>query len=550
MVIDSKHWRDRRAAGAGAAVLGLLALALPVSAADEASATLALTVRPGDTLIGIGQRYLEQPGRWGELGRLNRIRDPRRLQPGAQLRIPLGWMRWTTLPVEVVHVHGRVQGDRGPLAAGMRLAQGDRFDTGPEGALTLRFADGALAVFGPQTRAMLGLSREAPLGGVRATRIDLEQGAVETTVQPLATPQSRFDVKTPRVVTAVRGTRFRVAQDGQASRHEVLEGLVAAQGATPVPVEIAQGNGLRAEGGQLGAVVRLLPAPDLSALPQRIERTSQMLQVAPLPGAVGWRWQVATDGAFVQLVQSAQTREPSWLLTGLPDGDYFLRVRGADAQEIEGNDAQRAFALRARPEPPLRLTPRPGASVVPGTPLTWTQVAGAPRYHLQVARDAQFTDRVLDQPGVAGSRIVPEPALAPGTYHWRLATERPDGSRGPFGDPATFTVLEPSSVAPPQLGADGLQLAWSGPAGFPHQVQVARTPDFAPPLLVDRQVPGASLTLPEPAPGNYHVRTRLVLPDGSQGPWSASQQFEVPAPPPPPPPQPWYLLLLILLPLL
>jgi hypothetical protein len=551
MATGSKHWRDRLAAGAGTAVLGLLAFAapLPASSAGEAPATLALTLRPGDTLIGIGERYLEQPGRWAELARLNRIRNPHRLQPGTQLRIPLAWMRWKLLPVEVVHVHGQVLGERGALAAGMRLGQGDRFDTGAEGALTLRFADGALAVFAPQTRAVLGLSREAPLGGVRATRIDLEQGAVETTVQPLATPDSRFDVKTPRVVTAVRGTRFRVAQDASASRHEVLEGRVAAQGATPVPVEIAQGSGLRAEGGQLGAVVRLLPAPDLSGLPSRIERTAQMLQVAPLPGATGWRWQVATDGAFVQLVQSARTREPNWLLTGLPDGDYHLRVRGADSQDLEGNDAQIAFALRARPEPPLRIAPPAGASVVPGTPLTWAQVAGAPAYHLQLARDAQFTDLVLDRPGIGATRLVPEPARAPGLYHWRLATQRPDGSRGPFGDPAAFTVLAPSSVVPPQLGTDGLLLAWSGPTGFQYQVQVALTPDFAQPLL-DRQVSGTSLVLPDPRPGSYHVRTRLVLSDGSLGPWSATQQFDMPAPPEPPPAHPWYLLLLLLLPLL
>jgi hypothetical protein len=551
MVIASKRWPERRAAGVGALLLGLLAVVaapLPVLAADDgAPATLSLTLRTGDTLIGIGERYLEQPGRWVDLARLNGIRDPRRLRPGAALRIPLDWMRWTVLPVEVVHVHGQVQGERGPLAAGMRLTQGDRFDTGADGALTLRFADGTLAVFAPNTRAALGDSRAAPLGGVRATRIDLDQGAVETTVQPLATPQSRFDVKTPRVVTAVRGTRFRVAQDGQASRHEVLEGRVAAQGAAAAPVEIAQGSGLRADGGQLGAVVRLLPAPDLSGMATRIERTSQMVQVAPMPGAVGWRWQVATDGAFVRRVQDASTRDPRWLLTGLPDGDYQLRVRAADAQGLEGADAQVAIALRARPEPPLRLSPQPGASVLSGTPLTWAQVADAPAYRLQVARDAQFTDLVLDQSDIRGGRSLPEPALAPGNYHWRLATQRPDGSRGPFGDPAAFTVLEPSSVAPPQLGDGGLLLAWSGPAGFPNQIQVARAADFAEPIL-DQQVPGASLTLPDPTPGTYHVRTRLVLPDGSLGPWSATQQFEMPAPPEPS--HPWYLLLILLLPLL
>lgn len=545
MATASNRWHEpvRRAC-----TLLALAWAGAAMAADPPAATLALVLRTGDTLVGITERYLEPIHDWQALQRFNRIADPRKLQPGAQLQIPLAWLRWTVLPVEVVHVRAPVTGNRGPLAVGMQLTQGDSFDTGMQGAITLRFADGALAAFAPQTRATLGLARETPFGGVTDTRIDLERGAVETTVTPLRTPASRFDVRTPRVVTAVRGTRFRVAQDEQASRHEVLEGRVAAQGERPDAVEIVQGSGLRAQGGQLGDVVRLLPAPDLSSIPQRIERTSQLLQVPAMAGATGWRWQVARDGAFVQREQEARTFGPTWLLAGLPDGEYQLRVRAADAQSLEGADAQTGFVLQARPEPPLRVSPPDGASVLAGTPLVWADVSGSSRYRLQVARDAQFADQVLDQAGIHGARHGFEPGLAPGLYHWRLATERTDGSPGPWGDPSRFTVLEPSSMAPPQQGPSGLQLDWSGPAGFRHQVQLSRSPDFAQPDF-DEVVAGTRLNLAQPQPGAYHVRTRLVLPDGSLGPWSAVQRFEV-AEPPKPPSHPWYLLLFLLLPLL
>lgn len=547
MVTASNRWPEWPLRRAGAAFWLALACAAPAMAADPANTTLALTVRAGDTLIGIAGRYLDQEHDWRTLQRINRITDPRRLRPGAQLQIPLDWVRWSASPVEVVFVEGLVIGNRGPLAAGMELQQGDSFDTGAKGTLTLRFADGALAAFAPATRAKLELAREAPLGGARATRIDLEKGAVEATVTPLPVPASRFDVRTPRVVTAVRGTRFRVAQDDQASRHEVLEGRVAAQGGGAAVVEIVQGSGLLAQGDRLGDVVRLLPAPDLSTIPTRIERAAQLLQIPAMAGASGWRWQVARDGAFVQRVQEARTAGPSWMLTDLPDGNYQLRVRAADAQTLEGADAQTAFVLQARPEPPLRLGPPDDASVIAGTPLVWTDRSGSPTYRLQVARDAQFNDRVFDQGGIRAARQSIEPALAPGRYHWRLATERPDGSLGPWGDPASFTMLEPSSMVPPQVGADGLQLAWSGPAGFRHQVQVSRRADFAQ-LDFDQVVAGTRLNLPQPPAGAYHVRTRLVLTDGSPGPWSAVQRFEVA--PPPPPSHPWYLLLILLLPLL
>ena len=258
MVIASNRWAEalRRA---GAVMLLALASTVPVMAVEPANTTLALRLRSGDTLIAIAGRYLAPPHDWRALQIFNRIPDPHRLRSETLLQIPLDWVRWSTLPVQVVFVQGPVVGNRGPLAAGMAMQQGDSFDTGHQGTLTLRFADGALAAFAPGTRATLGLSRETPFGGVGATRIDLEKGAVETAVTPLRSPASRFDVRTPRVVTAVRGTRFRVAQDDQASRHEVLEGRVTAQGAGPAAVEITQGTGLRAQADRLGEVVRLLP---------------------------------------------------------------------------------------------------------------------------------------------------------------------------------------------------------------------------------------------------------------------------------------------------
>ena len=527
---------------------GLLALLtwLPAIAQDM----LTLDVRAHDTLIGISARYLEQPSRWPELQRLNRITNPRRLQPGSSVRIPLDWLRWSELPVQVEFVQGVVTGRQGPLSAGMRLQAGDSLDTGAQGALTVRFADGAVAVFAPGTRALLGASRVTPDGSVRATRIDLQSGSVDTTATPVQGPASRFEIRTPRVVTAVRGTHFRVVAEGEVSRHEVLTGAVALTGAAPSPLPLAQGEGLRAQAGQLGPVVRLLPAPDVRGLPAVVERTTQLVQIPPQPGATGWRWQIASDRLFTRLLQDTRTAAPATVLSGLADGDYFLRVRAADAQQIEGTDAIHALALRARPEPPLQLAPPAGASVVSGAVLRWAEPANAGGYQLQLARNVAFADLVLDRTGIQGGTLQLDAALPPGNYFWHLATLRANGTRGPFGDPGNFTVLEPSAVAPPQLDDGKLRLAWSGPAGFPHQIQVARDPAFAN-LIVDKTVPGTSLELGSPEPGVVYVRTRVVLPDASVGAWSAEQRFEIPKPPEPEPPRPfWPWLLLLLLPLL
>ena len=524
-------------------VAALLVLATQPFAGVAALDELAVQIRSGDTLIGISQRYLEQPARWPELKRLNRLGNDRRLRPGALLRIPLGWLRWSELTAEVVYVNGAVTGSLGPLAAGMRLKAGDSFDTGTQGTLTLRLSDGAIVVFAPMTQAGLGVAREAPATGIRATVIDLQSGSAESTVTP---PASRFEIRTPRVVTAVRGTRFRVAADADTSRHEVLSGQVAVTASGQDEVRVAQGQGVRSDAGRLGALVTLLAAPDLSGVAPVVERTAQRIEVAPLPGARAWRWQVADDAAFTRLLQDAKTPTPVWLLTGLADGDYFLRVRAADEQALEGNEAQMALAVRARPEPPLHIAPPSGASVVAGSALVWAELAEAQAYHLQVAHDAQFKDLLLDRAGIIGARVTMEPAWTPGRYYWRLATQRKDGTRGPFGDAATFTILAPSSVAPPELGDAGLRLTWSGPAGFSHRVQLSTQADFSG-ATFDQVVSGASLELPKPPAGTYHVRTQVVLPDGSVGAWSSTQRFEVPQKPAS---WQWPWLLLFLLPFL
>jgi hypothetical protein len=70
---------------------------------------------------------------------------------------------------------------------------------------------------------------------------------------------------------------------------------------------------------------------------------------------------------------------------------------------------------------------------------TWTRNTEAARYHLQVARDAAFQDIVAQQDDLrdTGSTVTLDSA---GTYHWRLASERADGDRGPWGDGQRFEL--------------------------------------------------------------------------------------------------------------
>ena len=83
-----------------------------------------------------------------------------------------------------------------------------------------------------------------------------------------------------------------------------------------------------------------------------------------------YRAQLARDEAFNDVVMDGVFDASPARFAGLPDGDYWLRVRAIDDAGLEGYDAARAFALRARPEPPRR------ADRVPPR-LSWEQVPEA-----------------------------------------------------------------------------------------------------------------------------------------------------------------------------
>ncbi|MGE0071441.1 MAG: FecR domain-containing protein [Thiomonas sp.] len=497
-----------------------------------------LTIRPGDTLIGISQRYLDRVDRWPALKTLNKIDNEFHLPPGGVLRIPAAWLRWRGGNAEVAYIHGAVRGTRGPLAVGMRLSEGETFDTGDDGMLTLRLRDGASVTFPPGTKARLGVLRQVQGTSLDDTAIDLERGATESRVPSLRSSGSHYEIRTPRVVTAVRGTHFRVAAADGVSRHELLAGALQLAG-DGGSARLAPGQGLRADGGRLGAAVALLSAPDLSTLPDTVTRTVARLRlsITDNTGVSGWRWQVAEDVDFLRLLKDERTTAPEWTLAGLPDGDYFLRVRAADIHGIEGLDAMRSFALRARPEPPVMLAPAP-AGLIAGAPvLRWAQNAEAACVRLQVARDAAFTDLLVERAGICQSQFAFAAALPPGNYHWRLASLRVDGYAGPLGDAAVFRQIEPTTMTPPEVADGAVRLSWSGPADLRYVVQIAAAPDFAVPVR-EMEVAGTQTRIDGLGGGVYYVRTRPVLP-GDNAPWSTTQRFEIPVK------APWWLLLLV-----
>ena len=123
-------------------------------------------VQAGDTLEGLSQSYFGSPRLWHQLQARNKVKDPRQLQPGSVVWIPVGLLPAESAQVEFVHgdvkVHGAEQGAttntsaaaNPPVAAGTMLAEGTRLQVGPEGFVTVRLADGSVVKVSAQLVAL------------------------------------------------------------------------------------------------------------------------------------------------------------------------------------------------------------------------------------------------------------------------------------------------------------------------------------------------------------------------------------------------------------
>ncbi len=513
-------------------VAGWLLATVMVTHAVAEEETLRYVVRQDDTLIGLGQTLFEDPAAWPLVQRINRVANPRRIPVGSVLTIPVRLLRKVPREGQVVFVSGEATHDGQPVAQGAMVAEGAQLSTAARSFLTIELPDGSRLTMQPQSKVRIE-SLHTYEGFETAQRADfqVERGRIETEVERQSGPAARYRIQTPTAVIGVRGTSFRVAADEAASRTEMREGTVAVErpGEAGKSVRLTEGFGLVAQADRpLPEPVPLLDAPAVAGMPTLYERPLVSMELEPVAGAVAYRGQVAADARFVKILAESRSALPTVKFDGLPDGDYYARVRGIDSRGLEGRDAQMAFRLKARPEPPLVSTPRPGGKVNAGDiKFSWSQPEGAARYRFELSRNEDLSAPMVAETGLT------EPAvsrpLEEGTYYWRLGSTRADGDLGPWGDPVKVIVRPPmAEVPPPSFDADTMYFAWQGEPGQRFEYQLADDKAFDK-RIAEGAVDSPEVKLDKPGPGAYYLRIRAIDADGFVGAYSSPQKIVVPA---------------------
>lgn len=399
---------------------------LPLPAMAAGDDTLVYTVKPSDTLYALSREYLTSPDAWRQLQAANRVRIPQRMPVGYRLAIPRKLLKFTPVTMRIQTFSGPVTVSGAEPRKGMELAEGALVSTGPNGFVVISGADGSRIALPSNTRVRIGQARRYRL--VQATDIELEveRGKAEVQAAKQA-PDSRFRVRTPVAVTAVRGTVFRAgySEEAAASASETIEGEVAVASAK-ADLALPAGFGAAAQADGALAKEALLPAPAL-ADPAKVQTELRAsFDFTPVALARAYRVQVSRDAGFLDVISEVQAAVPRAEFEGLKNGTYFVRAAAISAAGLQG--LEEAWSFRRQR---VGLAADAGQSGLPdGFRFAWTaEGEGTSLFRFQLFGAGEGGLPLVDEPALTKPELTVT-ALRPGAYCWRVGVIQttPDGS--------------------------------------------------------------------------------------------------------------------------
>ncbi|MES9863017.1 MAG: FecR domain-containing protein [Candidatus Thiodiazotropha sp. LLP2] len=512
--------------------LVLLLFSLPAHSSDWV-----YTVVDGDNLWDFSTKYLDDVMRFEQLRKLNNIENPKRLQPGSWLRVPMKWIRSNAVPARIDLVGGQVKISRSDgtqqknLKPGALIHLGDTLKTGQNSSAAIVFADDTrLTLHSDAEMRFDHLSAHGETGMVDS-RLHLGRGRLKTIVKPSKGPGSRFEIHTPSAITAVRGTAYRaaVSPNRKSSNIEVLDGDVVVSGADEQTL-VSAGFGTRITQGQAPIQPRkLLPSPAINEIPSPLRVMDWQLGWQNIEGSSKYRVEVSDNQQLEVLLWEKVVTDLHVSVPELPDGDYWVRIRGIDSDGLEGNSAVERIVFDRHPLPPQSLSPADGEMLQSGDiELKWDRAAHASGYLMEVATDQAFEDIVVKRDVEDIDHIKLTDITKPGTYFWRVSAKSEDGELGPAGVVRSWHLrseLEPPDVI---VTVSDEQVVGSWQQLDPdhrYHVQVAHDADFKH-LELDQVTSKNEIAIEHIYSQLRYLRVSAVDVDDYQGPWSSVHKID------------------------
>ena len=410
--------------------LPLAAMALPAAvqaqSATDARPPMVYVVKAHDNLFELAAAYMVNPAATGRVQTLNRIREPRHLPVGMQLRIPRELLRTRPIEMRIVTFSGPVTlGGGAAPQRGQSLAEGSELQTGVNGFVTLSGSDGSRVTIPSNSRLRINRARQFLINSASDIDIEVRQGRAEVRAAPQK-PQGQFQLRTPVAVSAVRGTVFRVSYSGEGapSTTEVVEGTVAVSAGNS-EAAIKAGFGAAATASGL-AQEALLAAPAVER-PGKVQTDPELsFTMKPVSGAQQYHAAVARDASFLDLVAEDIADKPEAHFPSQDNGTYFVRSSAISPSGIEGQAETWSFRRqRVGLKASVEQTSLPNAFRI-----NWlAEGSGTSLYRFQLFAEGNDAVPVIDEAGLTQPGLTLT-ALARGAYRSRVGVIQtaPDGS--------------------------------------------------------------------------------------------------------------------------
>jgi hypothetical protein len=405
------------------AALASACLMTPAAALAQDDDYLEHRLKPGESPYTLARDYLSSPQAYAQLVRVNRIANARRLPVGTIIRLPRNLLAYRAEDLRIEAFSGQVTINGQPAARGMAVPEGATIRTGGNGFVSLRGSAGSVLTMPTNTQAQLVRARVYRLDDLKDIEFKVLGGRGEAQVPGLRL-RERFNLGTPKTVSAVRGTVFRVGFDdaGDRSVVEVVEGAVATAVGAQQALTSA-GFGIAATPAGLSPQERLLPPPQITE-PGAIQTQPTVSFAIALPDlAVGIRTQIARDAGFSDIIgeQISTGKQPA-TFADIEDGRYFVRARAISASGIEGNSEVYSFR---RKRLGASASAQPSA-LDDGYRFVWlSDGVGETTFAFQLWNTARPADLIVDEIAMDRQGILVSD-LAPGTYEWRVAAMQID----------------------------------------------------------------------------------------------------------------------------
>lgn len=258
----------------------------------------------------------------------------------------------------------------------------------------------------------------------------------------------------------------------------------------------------------------------------------------PVDGAERYNLQVSASAGFASLALDVTTYATAHTPpNALADGEYYWRVRGSVGKDWGAFSDVYSFVKEWSADGqivPQLLSPATGATRAAFAPedFSWTPVAGAATYLLEISTDATFST-IFYKTTTLKPHHTPANNLANNNYFWRVT---PIDNKGNFGRPsATSSFSFNWSVAPQLLTpADNIDtpytptFTWTAVAGAKeYRLEVDTDQSFPSPTVCKCYNTDFSWEKNLANDQEYFWRVKAIDSVGNSSPWSPTYRFRM-----------------------